>query len=272
MGHPKKYFVKLAVAAAYLLVGCDVTLAADHSNWNRFRLTLGTFKPSIDSTVRLDTSAFLAGTNLDLEDDLGLEDSDNLFSIEAMWRLTKRFSLEASYFELGRSGSSTLTQTISFGDQTFGLNADIDSKMTTDIASLAVQYSFWHSEKLDIAASLGAYLMKIEASIDSTTPIAVTESVDANVPLPLMGLRLEYFFTPKLSMNLKARYFAVEISDVDGSMNNFLAGLQYNVFEHLGIGVGYEHFGVDVTSQNVDFPGAFEFQYDGPKLFVSAQF
>jgi hypothetical protein len=272
MGMPEKYFVKLAVAAAFMAGGINIAQAADDSNWDRFRITAGTFKPSIDSTVRLDTSALLSGTELDLEDDLALEDSENLFSIEVIWRLTKRFSLEGGYFELGRSGSTLLAQTIDFGNQTFIVAADVATTMNTDIASLAMQYSFWHSEKLDIAASLGAYLIKIEANLDSTTPLAVTESFHADAPLPLLGLRAEYYFTPRLSMNLKARYFAVEISDVDGSMSNFMAGLQYNLFENIGLGIGYEYFDVDVTSQNADFPGILRFQYDGPKLFMTAQF
>jgi hypothetical protein len=273
MGHSRQSIVKLLTVpvALFALGAADVGRAADPS-WDRFRITVGAFRPSINSNVRLDSSALLAGTPVDLEENLGLEDSSTLLSVEAIWRVTKRFSVEGSYFELGRSGSGTLTQPVDFGNQTFALNADVDTTLNTDIASLALQYSFWHGEKLDLAASVGAYLMRIEASMVSTTPANISESLSGDAPLPLLGLRAAYQFTSWMSLDLKARYFAANISDVDGSMTNLLAGLQFNPFEHLGIGLGYEHFEIDITSENQELPGKFLIEYSGPKLYMTAQF
>lgn len=256
----------------FLFAGLNTVIAGEQPAWDRFTLTVATFRPSIDTNVRLDSSALLAGTEFDLEEDLALDDSDNLLSIEAMWRITQRFSLEASYFELGRSGSTTLSQQLDFGDQTFNVNEDVTTTLNTDIASLVLQYSFWHNEKLDIAGSAGAYLMKVEARIDPTSSTTLSESADVDVPLPLLGLRFAYNFTPRLSLNMKARYFDVDLSDVEGSMINFLAGLRFDLFKHLGVGIGYEYFDVDATSENVDFPGLIQFKYEGPKVFMTAQF
>jgi hypothetical protein len=260
-----------ATVALLALVATDVCLAAE-TDWDRFRVTVGAFRPSINSNIRLDSSTLLAGTSVDLEDDLALEDSSTLLSVEGIWRITKRFSIEGSYFELGRSGSSTLNQQLDFGNQTFALNADVDTALNTDIASLALQYSFWHGEKLDLAASVGAYLMRIEASMDSTSPAGISESFSGDSPLPLIGLRAAYNFTSWMSLDLKGRYFGANIADVDGSMTNLLAGLQFSPFEHLGLGIGYEYFEIDITSENPDLPGKFLIEYSGPKLYMTLQF
>ena len=50
------------------------------------------------------------------------------------------------------------------------------------------------------------------------------------------------------------------------------AGLHYKAFETFGIGLGNDLFDLEVESEVENFPGMFEYQYHGPKAFVTLRF
>jgi len=273
MGSGAHSFIRVAVFAFMTLAfsGMHPAVAADDRNWDRFSLQFSMFRPDINTEVRLDPVAGPFGTALDMESDLGLQDSDDLWQLDARLRFSKRFAMEASYFEIGRSGQSTLSTTVNFGDTSFPVSVDAETEFDTDIMAASLRFSFIHNDTMELAGSLGAYWMTVDAGI--TVPsLSLTESADVGAPLPLIGMDFRFNFLPKLALNVRARYFGVEIEDIDGSLTNFNIGLQYNVFDFFGIGLGYESFDFDVTSNNADFPGFLRFKYEGPKIFTTFQF
>jgi len=268
-----KYFVTPAVAAVFLLAGAAQSAAAAdlEKGWDRFKLQVSMFRPDINTDVRLDPVTGPFGTSLDLENDLGLPDSDDLWQADVRFRLTKRFALEASYFEIGRSGQSTLTGNVDFGDVSFPFSADTDSEFNTDIFAGSLRYSLVHNDRAELAASLGAYWMSVEAGIAAPN-LALEEIAEVDAPLPFIGMDFTLNFTRTLALNLQGRYFGIEIEDIDGSLVNYNVALVYNAFEHFGVGAGYESFDFDIESQNVDFPGFLRFEYEGPKIFTTFRF
>ena len=273
MGSGVHSFIRVAVFAFMTLAfsGMHPAVAADDKNWDRFSVQFSMFRPDINTEVRLDPVAGPFGTALDMESDLGLEDSDDLWQLDARLRFSKRFAMEASYFEIGRSGQSTLSTTVNFGDTSFPVSADAETEFDTDILAASLRFSFIHNDTMELAGSLGAYWMTVDAGI--TVPsLSLTESGDVGAPLPLLGMDFRFNFLPKLALNVRGRYFGVDIEDIDGSLTNFNIGLQYDVFDFFGIGLGYESFDFDVTSNNADFPGFLRFEYKGPKIFTTFQF
>ena len=279
MGSGAHSFIRVAASAFMALAfsGMYPAVAADDRNWDRFSVQFSMFRPDINTEVRLDRVAGPFGTfgdELDMESDLGLEDSDDLWQLDARLRFSKRFALEASYFEIGRSAQSTLSTTVDFGSETFFVNTDVETQFDTDILAASLRFSFIHNDYMELAGSLGAYWMTVDASIAvPAAPVPFSESADVGAPLPLIGMDFRYDFLPtKLALNVRARYFGIEIEDIDGSLTNFNIGLQYNVFDFFGVGLGYESFDFDVTSNNADFPGFLRFEYKGPKIFTTFQF
>ena len=273
MGSGAHSFIRVAVFAFMTLAfsGMHPAVAADDRNWDRFSVQFSMFRPDINTEVRLDPVAGPFGTALDMESDLGLEDSDDLWQLDARLRFSKRFAMEASYFEIGRSGQSTLSTTVNFGDTSFPVSVDAETEFDTDILAASLRFSFIHNDTMELAGSLGAYWMTVDAGI--TVPsLSLTESADVGAPLPLIGMDFRFNLLPKLALNVRGRYFGVDIEDIDGSLTNFNIGLQYDVFDFFGIGLGYESFDFDVTSNNADFPGFLRFEYKGPKIFTTFQF
>ena len=84
---------------------------------DRFALRVSYFHPSFDTFLRLDNSdTGRAGTNLSVENDLGLEDKASMFRAEMIFRLREKNRLRVDYFKTTRYGDKVLNQTINFGD------------------------------------------------------------------------------------------------------------------------------------------------------------
>jgi hypothetical protein len=259
------------LAAICFFIFGQATHARDDSGWDRFSLSVAGFRPDIKTHARLDTSDLVPGTELNLENDLNVRDSDTLWQALANFRVTDRIDAELGYLEIGRSGRATLDGEVRFGDTTFPFDVDAKTVLSTDIATMSLRYALLQNERVKIAASAGVYLMQVEAGITADS-LGLSERADAEAPMPLAGMAFGWNITPKLELSLHGQYLSVDIEDFDGSIGNVRAGLLYKAFETFGLGLGYDVFDLDVESEVDSFPGMFEYQFHGPKAFVTMRF
>ena len=75
-------------------------LADGRARWSQCRL----FFANLETKVRLDGTGGVLGTNIDFEQDLGLDDTKTRIMAEGYWRFFERHRLDVSYFDLDRSG------------------------------------------------------------------------------------------------------------------------------------------------------------------------
>jgi len=112
----------------------------------------------------------------------------------------------------------------------------------------------------------------------SETSIATIDrqaSADVAGPLPLLGLRYDYAFTPKWRLLTHAEYFALKIggsTTYKGSMLNLRAATEYDILRNIALGVSYTYFAMDVDADDSDWHGRIDYKYYGPAIYVVAQF
>ena len=90
---------------------------------------LGAFITDRQSNTRFDSDAG-DGTDIDMEDDLGLESSTNAARLGGYVWLGRRHRLDGAYFDLSRTASIPIQETIDFGDQTFEINTALPPSPT----------------------------------------------------------------------------------------------------------------------------------------------
>jgi hypothetical protein len=126
---------------------------------DRVRLSLGAMHVSTSTTVRADSSAGITGTVINGENEFGLDKSDFAPKIEATLRVTPRQRLTFDYFSLDRTGNAVVgANPIVFRDVIFFPSDPLQTTFSLRTVGIAYEYSFWHSEKLEIAATLGRSL------------------------------------------------------------------------------------------------------------------
>ncbi|MGI9342966.1 MAG: hypothetical protein ACR2QV_08945 [Gammaproteobacteria bacterium] len=238
----------------------------------RVNLAIGGFWPNLDTKVRVDASNGRLGTRIDFESNLGMEDSKALPIALARWRISRRNSVDFSYFDLNRSGQAVSDTLIRFGDVIFPANLPLNSFFDSEIYAAAWSYSFIHNPTTDIAFQIGLSIQDIAVGISGPLGI-IAEDADFTAPLPTFGLSGNYYFNDTLSIVGRAGIFAIEIDlssgEFKGEVVNLALGLQWDAFEHVGFGFGVEYFHLNVDVDDKDWSGELRYDWWGPVATVN---
>ena len=244
---------------------------------DKWKFELGGFFPAVKTEVKIDGTE--VGDTLDLEG-LGLSSDESVWRLNGYWRFAKKHRLGLGYYKLGRDGSVGLAEEITIGDIIIPVDANVATELDMGFFSIDYLYSFYQGEKWEISGGLGAYWVDLEFSIGASlnidgTPIGggpVFESTDFNGPLPYLALSFEYYITPKWLAIVKGGYFGLSVGDVDGTLANLGAKLEYQFTQRFGLGLGYEGFSFDVDIDDGTLHSNLEYKYHGVQLYGVLRF
>jgi hypothetical protein len=147
----------------------------------------------------------------------------------------------------------------------------VDTSQDLTIYKLAYTWSFLRRDKGYLGASAGLYVADIGASIAAES-LGRATSGGVTAPLPVFGLRGQYDLSAKWSLRGSAEIFAIDYGDYNGSLYDVYAGLDYQLLEHVAIGVGVNSVKIDVGVRKSNFNGDFDWRYDGGLLFFKFDF
>lgn len=254
--------------AAWILavLATVVTPLAAAQGDEKFSLSLGAFITDSDSVTRLDVSGETRGTPVDLETDLGLDASDSVFRVDGYYRFNDRHRIDFSAFDLSRSATTQIEREIDWQDAIFPISASVNSNFDLNIYKLAYTYSIILREKGYVGLTAGLYIADIGMRL-SAANIANREGGDVTAPLPVVGVRGEYQLSEKWSFRASGEFFYLEYQDFDGSLTDLYAGVDYQLFEHVAIGLGLNSVRMNVGVESNDLNGDLDWQYDGVLLF-----
>jgi hypothetical protein len=239
---------------------------------DRFALRVSYFAPSVDTLLRLDRSTGQAGTELLVENDLGMEEKPTMARVEMIFRLRERNRLRVDYFKLSRYGDKVLDKTINFGDETFLLN---DRALTSiDYRALGLTYtrSLWLSDWLEIGAGLGVSL--IEAKARGEVPARnIREQEDGVAPYPTFAIDGTWKISKRWAFTARAQTFTAHLDDAEGTLSDYHADIQYRWRKNFTFGLGYTKLRIYALSVSTDnMPGKFDQNIKGPEFFIRASF
>ncbi len=250
--------------------------------WDRFSLNVGVFVASLDSDIQLGTKG--VGVSVDLEETLGLDTTMFIFRVDGSWRFTRnlRHRLDFSWYDLSRDTTRTLPKKIEIGNTEF--EGEVKSSLDIQVFKGAYSYSFFQDDRFDLSASLGLYVMPIKFEIKSTgrtiLPGPLTferESESITAPLPVLGIYLDFAFTPKVFLSTTFELFYLKFDQYKGSLANASMALEYNAFKHIGFGIALESFIVSIEADGEDYPGIdlkgnIDFNFKGVLLYTKIYF
>jgi hypothetical protein len=240
-------------------------------------LLVGTFANSTALDIRLDSSTDLPGTEIDWGQRFGLEDSRR-FRIDGLWRFTPKHHLRLLYTDYSQTDRATLDSNVQWGDDTFPVSAEVTGTLGFEIIEAAYEYAFLNSPEREISASVGLHYTTLEARLSAnvSSPTTGTRTIggprSVEAPLPVVGVRGMWRIGKHFYLDAQAQYFALAIDDIKGNLYNYRAALIWQPTRRVGIGAGYDSFGVDIDLRRDDFRGQIDWVYRGPQVFVSVAF
>lgn len=265
------------IAAATLFVAYQAVYA--EPLWpleQRFNLSLGAFLFDSDTRIRVDGSDNTLGTEIDFDRSFGFPDQDR-FRVDGYWRLAQRHKLRFMYFGSRADSRRNISEQIRFRDVTFPIDAQVRAEFDTDVIELVYEYAFLRRDTFELAASAGLHNLRIEARVSAALASGQADldrraEAKGNGPLPVIGLHAVWAFSDGLYLDAQAQFFAIELDEYDGSLQDYKLNLVWMPGRHLGLGIGYNDFTTRLDVDGDDFMGRLKFAYGGPIAFVAVAF
>ncbi len=275
----------LIIALTLLIISAGPAYAQGEPEWRswpmgeRFGLNVGTFFANLDTKVRLDGTGGVLGTVIDFEQNLGLDDTKTRIMAAGYWRFFKKHRLDFSYFNLDRSGDSSSTVNIRFGDRIFQADLPLQAFLDIEVFNLGYSYSILFDEKKELAVGLALSFQDIATGLEGTgvlSDLNVSESSSVLAPLPTFTGRFAYAITPKWIVDTNIGYFTIEVDsggdELSGDVIAANAGVKWQLLKHFHLGLLYQWFRVDVNTKDEAKQLTIEYKYKGPVLYLGTSF
>ncbi len=245
-GETWRLLFSAACVVAVLLSGAAPAAAEDELP-DRFMLRLGGYHArNADTIARLDANNLPIGTYVDFHETLGGDTQTTVFRADGLFRFNDNHALELSWYGLKFTDVRKLGQDITWGDVTYPLSTEVDSKIKFDIYKLNYQYSLYHNEKVELGALIGFHVMRVFAGI-SATGINEAQSQAVTAPLPVWGIFADYKFTQRFSVYYNYQVFFIDYEDkARGGMQDTLLGFEYRLFRHVALGAAFNRFNLNM--------------------------
>jgi len=246
-----------------------------------FTLGLGAFLPAFDTILRVDNQTVGAGDSIDLENDLGLKEDQTVFWVGGTWRFADRHRLGVSYFSFERDASATALRDLTIGDEVYPVGASLDTKFGLTIAPVFYAYSFIKNQRHELAGSFGFHWFALDFEVQGSASLPegdadANASAKADVPLPLFGLRYDYYVNQRWTTSVHGEVFALDITDeafrFSGSLYNIRLSTDYWVTNNFGIGAAVSWFDIDAKIDDSEWKGEIEYNYFGPQIYIQTRF
>lgn len=246
-------------------------VSEEASSWledDRFKLALGTFVTDYDSDFRISSSSLGIGTRVSLEEDLGVDDSNTIWRFDGHYRLAARHRLEFSYFDMSRDGTAITSFPIIIDDTLFLPGSTLKTDLEYKVYKLAYAYSIWQTDSIDFSLSAGAYSFDLGLDVGSNRGRRQQQSSFSS--FPMFGAHFEYRVSQAIFFASSFEYFTIDESDFEGELTDILITLEYRLFDHLGVGAGYN--AVSIFAEDSKSNDELDYEYDGLLAYLTLSF
>jgi hypothetical protein len=266
-----------ALAALAPLAAVALTAHADDyisPTDEHVRVSLGAMYLSSSTTIIADSSANTAGSEITAENEFGLSKHDFEPKFQATVRVEGRQRLSFDYFTLDRSGGSTVMDNpIAFRNVVFLPGDPLQTQLKLRMLGLTYEYSFWHTEKLEIAGTLGVHVSDLSAIAKvETSARHVIQTDDVAGPVPTPGLDATWVASKRFYFDGRAQYLRVNTQNLSASLGIYELDAVYRYRPNVSFALGYTDIRAKIDSSSSSNGGLFDFSSKGPEIFVRVAF
>lgn len=242
--------VSLVVVA--LLVAASLTAQGTQPNlYDRLQVGASLTTVILNTNIRVDGSNG-NGTDVDAEDDLGLETSRLEPRFAVRWRPWRRHEFEAGYQFARRSGAQTLQRDITFGDSTYPAGLDVGTTLNSDQAFFGYRFAFLAKPRSQVGVAIGAGALLLDAALAALGTGGqeqYSQSQNVTAPIGSVGVYGRFLSGTRWSWEAEARYVRVAIDRFDARVGEGGAAIRYAAWPNVTFEGGY---GVSAVKVDID--------------------
>ncbi len=165
------------------------------------------------------------------------------------------------------TGSTTITEPIIFRDVVLQPGDPAYSTLNLSTFSITYEYSFFHTEKYEVAATIGVTETDISARARVTTTTRhVDQSEDQAGPFPTGGIDATYVFSKRWYVDGRAQYMHLSYNNLSGSLGYGEFDVLYRLRPNISFALGYTIVRANLDSRQTTQGGYFNFTSKGPEV------
>lgn len=273
MGIRAMAFARSTVGTILVLLAAPA-VAAGTELVDKWEIRIGSYLASLDTDFRADPNNFEQGTAIDLEKDLGFDDSENLLRLTVAYRI-KRHQVAFGYYEFSRDASKRIPFEIEFQDEVFPVDALVDSRY--DWTAVEGRYTYWPVMKAKTAVGVGAGVLRLSVGVllevgAGRLEQRIESEVDVDELIPELGAQVRHAVTPKLMFKAGINGVFFDLEDIDGEVIEVGAGFEHQTTKHVGVGASFSFFDLDVDDTKDRFVGTYEVTVSGLQVYLPIRF
>ncbi len=261
--------VAFSAASAYAGVSVDQSLVLD-----RWTFRVGGFLTGLSTDLRLDNPITgEEGSSISLEDDLGFSSSEGVPRLNLGLILGKRHEIKVGWYKTERESTTTITEEIEWGDETFPINVDIGAFYNTEFLNFAYTYYFYSSETTALGITGGLVLANLGSGIGiklGGLDFDREDDISTDIPVPQLGFSVNTYLGKKFVFTGRLGYIAFNLDDWEGSVATAIVGVEHRTWKNFGFGLGYSYADYDIDTLASDFLGTFQYTIGGFEIYVRA--
>jgi hypothetical protein len=220
-------------------------------------LRFGTFIPTLNTILRLDSETLGRGTEINLEDVLQLDRSPLVIRGDAEIPVVSWLGLDLGFYIINRSKTNVIDEDLQIGDTIYSVNQTVNTKFNATYLKTNLKFYIIRRPRLDFGVWAGANVAFLNFSLEAEElGKTASEGRDVWAPIPAVGIHGSYTLFKNFYIFGKGGYFYYGISD-DLKFNNWSFDINANYFfyKSLGIGATYEYNKAELTGEIGDFTG-----------------
>ncbi|NRA41009.1 MAG: DUF481 domain-containing protein [Pseudomonadales bacterium] len=225
-----------------------------------------------DSLVQVNSKRLGLGSLLDLEQALGIDKSVSVLKIDAAYQFNLKHRLRLSFYQTDRKGDSVVDkENIQIGDNIYGIGSQLSTEINTSVLKLGWDYSLINVKAYEAYVGLGLNVRRTELNFSSDLFVNGDDERESNgdfssdqyIPLPTLNIGFRYNVSDNFSFIYQHELFALDYEGYGGLLKENYIGLEYQVLQNFGLGIGLSSLVFDLDVDSSEFDGKLETGYSG---------
>lgn len=235
-----------------------------------FSLQVGVFMPSKDFKLSVDGTVAGGGQEFDWETATGFSENDEIFMLEGKWRFGQKWSFRAQYYDASKTSRTVLEEDVFWRNRVIPAGSGVTAGSDFSLIRAFFGRSFDNRANVDTGIGLGLHWLEIGAFIEPDLVFTGDFSAaKVSGPLPNIGAWYYYSPSPKWFLGGRLDWLDASVDKYSGGILNVSAGVNYQLFKHVGVGIKYQSFALNVDVKNDKWNGSAKLAFEGPFIYLS---
>jgi hypothetical protein len=271
---------RLLASATAILLAAAATEAGAVEVLDTFSARVGGYITQFDTKIRADGQTD-QGTRIDLERDLGMDQSNTVAFVAVAWRPWEKHEFGLSYYQDDGSATRQIDRDIEFNGNLYQTSSTVHAELNLD--AYEPYYVYWAANR--DTWSLGPRFglvwyridlgleMRLDANGDPVGSGGVRGEASADLPAPSIGG--SWRWVPggnDWRLSADVGYFSANINDIDADVTFGRFGVEWFPWENWGASLDYTARRINADAEKTDFDGNFRFIDNGLRLGVVYRF